>query len=188
MGGVAKATATESSIAAASTAATVGSAVDDLDAFLTRVARAAGQILMGNMSEEQVMKIAGPGALWPQQSLQEIADEIFLEVQAGSTGKPNQAAEVQNWERMLPFLIQMPNMNPNWLLTETIRRLDDRLDPTEALAQNIPAIVAQNRMAQPAAGDPAASPDQQGDKGGDNGPQAPGGPSGTEAAFGSNQV
>jgi cytochrome c556 len=188
LGGLAKATATESSIAASASAGSVASGVDDLDGFLTRVTRAASQILMLEMSEEQVRKIAGPGALWPQQTLQEISDELFLEVEAGSTGKPNQAAEVQNWERMLPFLIQMPSIDPTWLARESIRRLDDRLDLTEAIAAAIPSIVAQNANAQPSPADPGNDPNAQGGEGANNAPAGDGGAPGTDAAFGSNQV
>jgi hypothetical protein len=45
--------------------------------------------------------------VWPHLSLADIADELFLEVEAGSTGKPNQAIEINNWKKMLPFLIQL---------------------------------------------------------------------------------
>jgi hypothetical protein len=40
------------------------------------------------MSESSsVLKIVGRGAVWPQVSLAEIAGEVFLEVEAGSTGQ-----------------------------------------------------------------------------------------------------
>jgi hypothetical protein len=188
LGGVSKATATESAIAEGSSASADNSGVDDLDAFLTVLARSAGQILLKEMSEEQVKLIVGPGAVWPSMTLDEIAEEIYLEVEAGSTGKPNQAVEINNWKQIAPVLLQVPGLNPVWFLKETLRRLDDRMDVTDAVAAGIPAIVAQNRNAQPAAADANASPDQQGHNGGNNGPQAPGGPTGSDAAFGSNQV
>lgn len=187
LGGVAKATATESSIAASAAASSTGSNVDDLDTFLTRVARASSQILLREMSEEQVRKIAGVGAVWPTATLKEIMEQVWLEVEAGSSGKPNQAAEVANWERLLPALLQMPGIKPEWLARETLRRLDDRLDLNEAVVAGLPAIVAQNRMAQPMV-DAGADPAQQGDQGADNGPAAPAGPSGTGAAFGDNKA
>jgi hypothetical protein len=62
-GSAAGATATESSIAESSRIASVDSNVDDLDGFLTRVARKAGQILLREMSPEQVTKIVGPCAV-----------------------------------------------------------------------------------------------------------------------------
>lgn len=187
-GGVAKATATESSIAESSRISSVSSNVDDLDTFLSNVARAAGQILLREMSPEKVAEIVGPGALWPQLTLEELASEVFLEIEAGSSGKPNQAQEIRNWKEMLPFLIQMPEITPTWLARETLRRLDDRMDLTDAMTQGMPAIVAMNRMAQPSPADPSAAPDQQGEQGANNGPAAPGGATGTGPGMGNNQV
>lgn len=187
-GAVSKATATESSIAEGSRVAGVDSHVDDLDAFLIRIAGASGQIMLREMSLEMVQEIAGPGAVWPEASLEDVAKEIYLEIEAGSSGKPNQAQEIKNWKEMLPFLVQMPGIKPEWLARESLRRLDDRMDLTEALSPDIPAIVAQNRMSQPAPGDPGADPTAQGGEGANNGPSAPGGPVGTDAPMGNNQV
>jgi hypothetical protein len=185
-GGTSKATATEASIAEGSREAGVGSNVDDLDAFLTDIARASGQVLLREMSQEKVLEIVGPGAMWPQMSLEEIADEIYLEIEAGSSGKPNQVQEIRNWREMLPFLVQMPGIQPMWLARETLRRLDDRMDLTDAIAENVPAIVAMNRMAQPM-GQDGVDPNAQGPEGGNNGPQAPAGPGGGEVPMGNSQ-
>ena len=184
-GAVAKATATESSIAESSRVASVDSNVDDLDAFLTRIARAAGQIMLMEVSPEVVLDIVGPGAVWPELTLEEIAKEVYLEVEAGSSGKPNQVQEIRNWEKMLPYLVQMPNISPTWLARQTLNRLDDRLDITEAITENTLAIVAQNRLAG-AAPAPGALPEDQGGAGADNTAQA-GGPTGSEAPMGNNQ-
>ncbi|SEG64889.1 hypothetical protein [Bosea lathyri] len=193
-GGVAKATATESAIAANSTASTSNSNVDDLDAFLTVLARASGQILLREMSEEQVKRIAGVGAFWPHQQLADVADEIYLEVQAGSTGKPNQAIEIDNFNKVAPIILQIPGLNKHAFLKEALRRLDDRMDLTEMFDDQAPSIIAQNAMASaappPAApGEPGAAPEAQGGQGADNAPKPPDGdPGGSDAAFGSNQV
>lgn len=142
------------------------------------------------MSAEQVKKIVGVGAVWPEGiALSDIADEIYLDIEAGSSGKPNQAIEVKNWQMMLPFLVQMPGIDPVWIARETIRRLDDKLDVTEAIMAGIPSIVAQNAQAQPGPADPAADPAAQGPEGQQNAPAAP--PeqqAGSDPAFGSNQV
>lgn len=195
LGGIAKATATESAIAANSMAASDGSAVDDLDNFLTMVARGGGQILQREMSPEQVMVICGPGAVWPDLTLDQIASELYLDIEAGSTGKPNQAVEINNWQQMLPMLLQMPGLSPQWLLKETLRRLDDRMDTVDAIADGIPSIAMQNQMAQPnmiSAAGPQADPSAQGGQGAAGASNVPAGPSmtpgGSSAAFGSNQV
>lgn len=188
-GGVAKATATESAIAANATNASDGSSIDDLDSFLTVIARASGQILQREMSAEKVMEIVGVGAVWPELTDTQIMNEVFLEVEAGSTGKPNQAVEIDNWRQLLPMLLQMPGLNPIWLLRETLRRLDDRMDLTDALASGIPSIVSQNQQTQgalPGQG-PDSDPNQQGAQGANNAPK-PEEQAGTGPAFGSNQV
>lgn len=188
-GGISQATATESAIAASASKSSDGASIDDLDAFLSVVARASGQILMKEMSEEKVREIVGPGAVWPVQSLAQIAGEVYLEVEAGSSGKPNQAIEVANMQKLMPFLIQMPGINPMWLAKEVLRRMDDKADLVEAIAAGMPSIMTQNQMTQPGAQDPAASPDAQGAEGAQNAPAGP--PEqqrGSEPAFGSNQV
>lgn len=188
-GGTAKRiTATQSAIAANSSKTADDSSIDDLDTFLTIVARASGQILLKEMSEQHVMEIAGPGALWPHMTLAQIADEIFLEVEAGSTGKPNQAVEINNWKELLPFLIQMPGVSPNWLARETVRRLDDNADLTEALSVDTPSVMAMNGLAQISTGNPATDPNAQGAQGGQNAPKQGSQTAGSGPAFGENKT
>lgn len=188
-GGISKATATESAIAANSSNSADGSSIDDLDAFLTVIARASGQILLRECSEEKVKEIAGPGAVWPEMTLDQIASELQLEVEAGSTGKPNQAVEINNWKQLLPLLMQIPNVDPTWMAKQTIRRLDDKLDMTEAIAAGIPSVVAMNQQKQQAgvAAEAGNAPGAQGGKGGQNAPKPPA-QGGSGPAFGSNQV
>lgn len=188
-GGISKATATESAIAANASKTADGASVDDLDAFLSVIARASGQILMKEMSPEKVTEIVGVGAVWPSMTLAEIAGEVYLEVEAGSSGKPNQAVEIDNFQKMAPFIMQTPGLNPSWIAKEVVRRLDDKVDMVEAIAANMPSIVMQNQMSQPGTGDPATSPEAQGAAGAQNAPAGP--PEdqrGSEPAFGSNQV
>lgn len=145
-GGTAGATATETSVAESSRMSALGAQVDELDSFMTEIARASGAILFQHMSAEQVKRIAGPGAVWPELTAQEIADEVMLEIEAGSTGKPNQAAELRNLERVLPYIIQIPGISPEWLAKEVLKRMDDKLDIDAALAEGTQSIVAQNGM------------------------------------------
>jgi len=188
-GGLAKATATESAIAANSTNAADGSSTDDLDAFLSQVARASSQILLREMSEEQVKKIVGPGAVWPELSLPDIASEIFLDVEAGSSGRPNQAVEIDNFTKMAPILLQIPGISHTELAREALRRLDDRMDLTKMLVANLPSIVAANQMAAPSTGNATSDPNAQGPAGAANAPQPPEQESpGSGPAFGSNQT
>ena len=144
MGGTGSSTATEVSVAESSRQTAMGSNVDDLDEFLIDLSRAAGQVLLTMMDPMSVQKVAGPGASWPTLSAQEIADNLMLEVEAGSSGRPNKAAEIGNFERLAPTLLQIPGIDPAWLAKEAIRRMDDNIDMTDAIKAALPSIVAQN--------------------------------------------
>lgn len=176
LGGTAGATATESSIAESSRASAQQSNIDDLDDVLTEIARAAGQILLSQVSQDTVMQVVGRGAVWPHLSRAEIAKEIFLEIEAGSAGRPNQAQEVANLERLMPILIQIPGLNPEFMAREILRRLDDRLNLDEAFAAGMPSIIAMNAMKglMGQGAPPGQEPGQQGPQGANNAPQAPG--------------
>jgi hypothetical protein len=193
-GGIAKATATEAAISEGSTTEADSSSIDDLDEFLTRLAKSGGQILLREMSPETVKAIVGPGAVWPEgPTIEQIAKSVFLEIEAGSTGKPNQAVEVANWSKMLPHLLTMPDITPGFLARETLRRLDDKLDFTKAITLGAMSVMAMNQLAgamaaaSPQPGDGGKDPAAQGGKGADNAPK-PAQPEGSAPAFGSNQV
>jgi len=173
-GQISKGTATETSIAESSRMSAIGANIDDLDSFMTEITRAAGQILLLEMSKEEVIAICGPGAIWPEFKKEEVLNEVYLEIEAGSTGKPNKAAELQNIEKIIPFLIQIPGIDPKFLGRELLKRLDDKMDLTDAIVDKLPSIVAQNMMqgvktqAQGRGGQP---PEAQGGQGGNNAPQ-----------------
>jgi hypothetical protein len=170
LGGTAGATATESSIAEASRMSSIGSNVDDLDDFLTELAKSASHVLLYELSLETVQEIAGPGAVWPEWSKDEIARDLWLEIRAGSSGKPNKAQEIQNFERLAPFLLQTPGVSPRWFFGQAVERLDDRLDITDAYLDGLPSMTALNGAPQPGTGNPATDPRQQGARGQNNAP------------------
>ncbi len=168
LGGTSGATATEAGIAEGSRMAGEASSVDDLDDLLTQLARAAGAIMLKEISPQTAKKIAGPGAVWPSLSSEEIAEELYLEIVAGSSGRPNKAQDIANFERMTPILVQIPGISPTWLAQETVRRLDDRIDIEEAIIDGMPSIVSMNAASKPSTGDPANDPAQQGNEGSNN--------------------
>ena len=145
-GQISKGTATETSIAESSRVSALGANVDDLDSFMSEICRAAGQVLLLEMSGDEVRRIVGEGAAWPELSREAVLQEVWLEIEAGSTGKPNKAAELQNIERIIPFLIQIPGIDPKFLAKELLKRLDDKMDLDEAIAASMPSIVAMNQM------------------------------------------
>lgn len=155
LGGVSGGTATESSIAESSRLSVIGSNADDLDDFLTELARSASHVLLMNMSIEAVKSVAGEGAVWPELRPDQIAKDLWLEIKAGSSGRPNKAMEIQNLERLLPFFLQVPGLDPKWLLGHILERYDERIDPADAIAANLPSIIAMNAATPPpGAGNP----------------------------------
>lgn len=127
-------TATGVSVAEQSRMTVSASNVDDLDEFLTALAQAAGEMALSpeGFSEEVVKRIVGPGAAWPTENRQDYQNEVFLQIQAGSSGRPNQAIEVSNYQLIAPQLIQS-GANPRGVIKEGVKRLGDSLDLTEFL-------------------------------------------------------
>lgn len=151
LGGTSNATATESSIAEGSRMSGLESNVDDLDDLLTELARTGGQVLLGQLDPATAKKIAGEGAAWPQLDRRSIADELMLSVEAGSSGRPNKAQDIANLERIMPFLLQMPGINPEWLAREVVKRMDDRIDLSDATESGAMSAMAMNAAAKPGA-------------------------------------
>jgi hypothetical protein len=183
------ASATQSNIAEASRATAMGANIDDIDDMLSGIARMGSQILLQECSADTVRRIVGEGAVWPEMSRQQIADELWLQIEAGSTGRPNQSQEIANAERIFPLLMQIPGIKPEFLAKELIKRLDDKLDITQAFQSMLPSILAMNGMAKggmgaggpggapggapgPPMGLPGAGP-AQGPAGATNAPQGP---------------
>lgn len=178
LGGTSGASATETTIAESSRMSGQTSDVDELDELLSEIAKTAGQILLLELSDQTVVELVGPGAVWPQMSRASVAKDIMLEIEAGSTGRPNKQGEVQNATQLVPLLMQIPGISPEWLAREMIRRMDDRLDLTDAIAAGLPSIASMNRTPQIGTGGPDSDPNQQGDRGGDKGRTEPRRPNG----------
>jgi hypothetical protein len=167
MGGTSNGTtATEVSVAEGSRVSSIQSNIDDLDDMLSSMAISAGQVMLKYYNEETVKKIAGPGAVWPLFDMQTISEEIFMQIEAGSSGRPNKAQEISNFERIAPLIMQIPGISPEWLAKQAITRLDDKMDITDAFVAGIPSVVAMNAQSKPTAGgDAESNPDEQGDEG-----------------------
>lgn len=172
-------TATATSVAETSRMSSLASNIDDLDEFLSLIAKDAGAVLLKQLTHETVVRVVGPGAVWPQLTAQELAEEVFLDIEAGSSGRPNKEQELANAERVVPMLLQIPGVSPEWLAKFLIKTLDSKIDLEEAITAGLPAILTMNKQAQVSTGDPATDPNQQGPQGADNAPandQTSGGP------------
>jgi hypothetical protein len=177
LGSTAGSTATESSIAESSRMSSMGDNVDDLDDMLSELARSVCQLMLLELSKETVVEIVGPGAVWPEMrpTREDIAKEITLEVKAGSSGRPNKAAELANMERAMPFLLQLPGINPEPLTKRYLDLLD--IDLEDAISQGLPSVTAINAMVAKASNQPMAAgmgpgsdPSLQGGQGAQNAP------------------
>lgn len=146
MGNATNATATEAAVADASRHTDLSSVIDDQDDMLSQLAMAGGKILLLNVSAQTVQEIVGPGAVWPELTKEDVAKNIYLTVKAGSTGRPNKQQEVQNAQIIFPMLQRIPGINPEWMAREVIKRLDDRIDLSEAFVANMPSMDALNRQ------------------------------------------
>ncbi|MPZ19556.1 MAG: hypothetical protein GEV06_16795 [Luteitalea sp.] len=191
LGSLSGGTATESSIAEQSRMSSIADNIDDLDEFLSALAKATGQLMLLEVTKDTAIEIAGPGAVWPDAppTREEIAKDLLLEIKAGSSGRPNQAADLANMERALPYLIQLPGVNPQPLAEKYAELLG--IDMEELYVAGAPSITAMNAMASKpispfGAGEGAESdPGQQGPEGANNaqGPQENENEAGGQPAF-----
>jgi hypothetical protein len=172
-GGSSGDTATAVATAEQARTAALEAEADQLNDFLTTLARDASQIMLMELDPQTVQEIAGPGAVWPQLNKEQIASEMYLEIVAGSNGRPNKMQRQQALQQLVPFLIQIPGINPQWLGQKLIEAVDDSIDITEAFAQNLPSIQMMNQAPPPQPVGPGGEqPTAQGPEGAQNAEKA----------------
>jgi hypothetical protein len=86
-------------------------------------------MLLKGATKETITRIVGDGAVFPDspQTRSDFLNEIFLTIQAASSGRPNKAMDIANFRDLAPLLAQS-GANPIALVEEGVRRLDDNLD------------------------------------------------------------
>lgn len=147
-------TATGATIAEQSRNSVAASNIDDLDDGLTELAQMGGEIILRYFNIETVKRIAGRGAVLPEQNREDFLNEIVLSVKAASSGKPNRALEISNFKEIVPLVlqaIQNPTGPMIGLAEEGIKRLDDRLDLSKLLSQGAPPQMPAHQEQQPSA-------------------------------------
>ena len=167
IGGASGVTATEASIGEGGRMTSLSSNVDEMDEFLTDAFGALGQLMLMELSPETVQEIVGIGAVWPELNKEQIVKQISLKVRAGSSGRPNKAAELANMERGMPYLIQLPGVNPYPLGNRYADLLEIDLD--DIVVEGMPSIQAMNAQFGRAQTQGAGTPDDpnaQGNQGG----------------------
>lgn len=147
LGGTSDATATESTIAENSRVSTLQSNIDDLDEFFTDIMRAAGTILLLEMSPEMAKRVAGPGAAWPEMARKDVVEQIYLEIRAGSSGRPNRSIRLQAIEKTMPLLLQVPGIKPKKIAEFVLTEVDEGMDVDDFIDESLPSITAMNNQA-----------------------------------------
>ncbi len=110
------------------------------------MARDFGEVCLAEMTSEKVTEIVGPGAVWPKMDPQTVAEEVFLEIKAGSSGRPNKTVKLTQMEKLAPFLIQVPGIKPQWLAEYMLTEMDEGVEIEDAVEEGMPSITALNTM------------------------------------------
>jgi len=151
-------TATEASIMQRALSGRVFEFKDQIEDWLQEIAQYSAQILLQELTEDQVKRYMGvPDSLtqdsnkpldeksyhWPDFTKENIYDMVDLRIRAGTTSTPDSIESKEGWLKLLPMIthlsIQMQNLQARGmdyghirnLLRETVLRYDDRIDSNQ---------------------------------------------------------
>ena len=158
-------TATGQAIAEGSRISVDESNTADLDYCLGMVAQMHWEMSLQEMSTELVKKKVGRGAVFPDIAKDKFANDIFIEIEAGSSGKPNAALEIAKAEKIGPLLVgllQSTGRSIEPIIKLYARLLDSSIDVDEILkgtqiqgGQQQPGAMPGQRQAPLTPGQPA---------------------------------
>lgn len=98
-------TATEANIQQSGTQARTTSNRDSLESMLTELASYTAQQALQCLQIRDVQRMAGPKAFWPEgMDIEDLFTLVEVTIEAGSTGKPRQATDMQAWGTILPLI------------------------------------------------------------------------------------
>ncbi|HQS00779.1 MULTISPECIES: hypothetical protein [unclassified Polaromonas] len=122
-------TATEASIMQQSLSGRVSEFRDGVEDWLQEVARYSAQILMMELTPQQVERIMGPPLMrmsknpadpmggmvetpekqydWPELSREEVFDMIEMKIRAGTTSAPDKLEQQESWTKVLPIIKEL---------------------------------------------------------------------------------
>ena len=162
-------TATEANIQQQGLATRVQEKLDATEDWLRDIAKFSIEILLQELQPQKAMEIAGPQAFWPILNKQQLFDNVYVHIAAGSMGMPNENDERMRWIELMPIVMQniqmvqmmrqagMPDQfNPYvQLLEETFKRFDERIDISKFLPpvpEEMQMMMMQNMQMQQAMG------------------------------------
>ena len=98
-------TATEANIQQSGTQARTTSNRDSLESMLTDLATYTAQQALQCLQIRDVQRLAGSKAFWPEgMDIEDLFTLVEIQIEAGSTGKPRQATDMQAWSTILPLI------------------------------------------------------------------------------------
>lgn len=166
-------TATEAQIQNNGFGARIGTRRDTLETVLGELGTWVAQVALQYLPEEAVLRIAGPAAVWPELTTDEVLWGYDITVKAGSTGKPNLEAKRAAWMTALPLVEKMATVVGNFraqgpqmewaaapyvaMLETTFAVLDMRDDVEKFLPNPPPPDPMQMLMGAMTGGAPAAA-------------------------------
>ena len=135
-------TATEAEILAQGMRGRSAERTDIIEDLLSDVGKYTLEMLLRKLGRDDVKKIAGPDAVWPELSADQVFQLVTLQVRGGSTGKPDRLQEQDRWTKLLPVVEKAMGQVAELrqagqeeaaqavieLVRETLRRFDERLD------------------------------------------------------------
>lgn len=137
-------TATEAQIQQTGTNARTSSDRDYLEEMLTDLAVATSEQALQCLNAKEAMRMAGPKAFWPEgMAIEDLFTMVEVDIEAGTTGKPQAPADQQSWATLLPIIREIiqeirqqlgagdtASAQTNIeLIKETMKRLGDETDP-----------------------------------------------------------
>lgn len=171
-------TATEADIQQQGFQARTGGRRDLLESMLGELALYTVELARAYMTEEDVRLIAGPDAFWPPyEGAQDTLRMLSVNIRAGSSGKPNTAAERASWAAVLPLLQtgiqqigQLRGTSPagiadslEQLLRITAERSGERIDMDQLVPQaDVAAMPGMPGVPGTMPGTPGSAPPPQG--------------------------
>lgn len=135
-------TATEAEILSQGLRGRSAERTDIIEDLLSDVGKYTLEMCLRMLSQEDVQKIAGPKAVWPELSADQVFQLVTLQVRGGSTGKPDRLQEQDRWTKLLPVIEKAMGQVSQLrqageqdtaqavieLVRETLRRFDERID------------------------------------------------------------
>jgi hypothetical protein len=135
-------TATEAEILSQGLRGRSAERTDVIEDLLSEVGAYALEVCLRKLTPDEVARIAGEAAVWPQLTAEEVFEQVTVRVRGGSTGKPDRLQEQDRWTKLLPVIKdtvkeivatrqagqeQLAQMAIA-LLKETLRRFDERFE------------------------------------------------------------